>query len=174
MSLETRCHIHFAAARRCRRIVNNATMHHSYLLALAIASFSSLTTTVAFVPDHSGTASSGQVAARKDAIQLRIAPDASLLDAADMTVSRTAFFLCLFGATGTAAAGRVVIPITWQKFWAVQALKGEGTSLGGRELEIPGYPEPIYENDILEVMGNNMTIPEIVKNFPIEDQIPGK
>ena len=58
--------------------------------------------------------------------------DTSLIDVYDMTVSRTAFFLCLFGATGSAAMGRVVIPKTWASYWDTQSLIGSGTPLGGR------------------------------------------
>ena len=41
-------------------------------------------------------------------------------------------------------------------------------------MDLLGYPEPIYENDIKKIIRNNMTIPEIVESFPIENQIPGK
>lgn len=64
--------------------------------------------------------------------QLNLTPNEfPMPDVAEMTVARTAFALCLFGALGTAAAGRAVIPITWNKYWETQALKGLGTSLGG-------------------------------------------
>lgn len=45
-----------------------------------------------------------------------------------------------------------------------------------QDLELAGYPDPVYSNDVKQVMNyidNNMTIPEIVANFPIENQIEG-
>lgn len=41
-------------------------------------------------------------------------------------------------------------------------------------MNLLGYPEPIYENDLQKIICNNMTIPEIVESFPIENQIPGR
>lgn len=109
--------------------------------------------------------------------QLNLTPNEfPMPDVQDMTVARTAFALCFFGALGTAAVGRAVIPITWTKYWETQALKGLGTTLGGEDLELVGYPEPVYTNDVNQVIDyieNNMTIPEIVANFPIENQIEG-
>ena len=43
-----------------------------------------------------------------------------------------------------------------------------------QEINLFGYPEPIYENDVLKIIDNNMTIPEIVESYPIENQIPGR
>lgn len=148
-------------------------MHRYFVFALAIATPSALTTAGAFCP---GSAAPARIAVRETPVRrLGLALDPALLDVGDMTVSRTAFFLCFFGATGSAAVGRAVIPVTWEKWQATQALKGAGSSLGGPELEVFGYPEPVYENDIKQMIGNinNMTIPEIVQSFPIEDQIPG-
>ena len=41
-------------------------------------------------------------------------------------------------------------------------------------MNLLGYPEVIYENDVKKIISNNMTIAEIVESFPIENQIPGK
>jgi len=41
-------------------------------------------------------------------------------------------------------------------------------------MNLLGYPEAIYENDVKKIISNNMTIPEIIESFPIENQIPGK
>jgi len=42
------------------------------------------------------------------------------------------------------------------------------------DLELP-YPEPVYEADVVEILANieNMTIPAIVQNYPIPNQIQG-
>ena len=42
-----------------------------------------------------------------------------------------------------------------------------------QEIDLFGYPGPIYEDDVLKIISNNMTIPVIVETFPIENQIPG-
>lgn len=100
--------------------------------------------------------------------------DLSLIDVQDMTVSRVAFWLCLVAAAGTAQLGRSAIPVTWDKFQAVQALAGQGSPKGGVDLGLP-YPEPVYEADVVEILGNieNMTIPAIVQNYPIPNQLEG-
>ena len=43
-----------------------------------------------------------------------------------------------------------------------------------QQMDLLGYPEPIYENDLKKIISNNMTIPEIIESFPIENQIPGR
>jgi len=100
--------------------------------------------------------------------------DLSLIDVQDMTVSRVAFWLCLVAAAGTAQLGRSAIPVTWDKFQAVQALAGQGSPKGGVDLELP-YPEPVYEADVVEILANieNMTIPAIVQDYPIPNQLEG-
>ena len=72
-------------------------------------------------------------AARFNTIQRRLAPaDISEIIPQDMKTDRIVFWLSTFAATGSAAVGRSVIPITWTKYWETQALGGTGAkSLGG-------------------------------------------
>ena len=95
------------------------------LLTLSLLVSTTLATVNAFAPPSTIRATKMQ------SMELN-AIDTSLIDVYDMTVSRTAFFLCLFGATGSAAMGRVVIPKTWASYWDTQSLIGSGTPLGGR------------------------------------------
>jgi len=101
--------------------------------------------------------------------------DISAIDISEMTVSRTAFWICLVAAAGTAQIGRGAIPVTWEKYQATQALAGSGSSLGGEDLGLFGYPDPVYKNDVTEVLNNieTMTIPAIVESYPIPNQIEG-
>lgn len=94
-------------------------------LTLSLLLLTSLATVNAFSPPSTIRA------AKMQSMELN-AIDTSLIDVYDMTVSRTAFFLCLFGATGSAAMGRVVIPKTWQSYLDTRSLIGTGTPLGGR------------------------------------------
>jgi len=94
------------------------------LLTLSLLLSTTLATVNAFSPPSIR-------ATKTNSMELN-AIDTSLIDVYDMTVSRTAFFLCLFGATGSAAMGRVVIPKTWASYWDTQSLIGSGTPLGGR------------------------------------------
>ncbi|KAL7553751.1 hypothetical protein ACHAWF_017077, partial [Thalassiosira exigua] len=137
----------------------------------ALVLVAALATGSAFAPANVASPAPRATAAKKS-VQL-YAIDASLVNVNDMAVSRAAFALCFFGAAGSAAIGRAVIPKIWDKYWDVQSLVGAGTAIGGREIDLFGYPEPVYENDVLKIIGNNMTIPEIVESFPIENQIPG-
>lgn len=116
-------------------------------------------------------------AARFNTIQRRLAPaDISEIIPQDMKTDRIVFWLSTFAATGSAAVGRSVIPITWTKYWETQALGGTGAkSLGGTDMELFGYPEPVYSNDVEKILSDlrNMTIPTIVSDYPIENQIEG-
>merc|ERR1712226_90274 len=91
----------------------------------------------------------------------------------DMVAARAAFGLAFFGATGSAGVGRAVIPLTWDRYQDTKSLAGKGTSLGGEDLGIIAYPEPIYSNDVLQILDNDMSMEEIVQKFPIEDRMPG-
>lgn len=98
--------------------------------------------------------------------------DAAMIE--DMIISRSAFVLCFAGALGTAAVGREVIPVTLREFKKVAALKGQGYSSGsGEQLDLFGYPEPVYVNDVMTIINNNMTVYDMVSEFPIEGQLPG-
>jgi len=92
----------------------------------------------------------------------------------EMETARAAFVLCFAGALGTAAVGREVIPITLRELKKVNALKGQGRSLmSGEKLDLFGYPEAVYSDDIKAILNNNMTVYEIVSEYPIEGQLPG-
>ena len=84
----------------------------------------------------------------------------------DMKAARAAFALCFFGAAGTASLGREVIPKTWGQWKKTQELMGSGKGSGGEELNVFGYPEPVYVNDVLNVLNNEMSAVEISQEYP--------
>jgi hypothetical protein len=56
----------------------------------------------------------------------------------------------------------------------VNALKGQGhSSMSGDQLDLFGYPEPVYSDDVKAILNNNMTVYEMVSEYPIEGQLPG-
>jgi len=70
--------------------------------------------------------------------------------------------------------------VTWREYQKLNALVGKGTAtVDGTELELIGYPEPVYKEDILAIINidhprhHNMTIQDIVDTYPIPNQIPG-
>lgn len=98
--------------------------------------------------------------------------DAAMIS--EMETARAAFVLCLAGALGTAAVGREVIPITLREWKKVNELKGQGYStMSGEKLDLIGYPDDVYAGDIMAIINNNMTVYEIVDQYPIEGQLPG-
>lgn len=84
----------------------------------------------------------------------------------EMKSARAAFALCFFGAAGSASLGREVIPKTWNQWQRTRAIMGSGKGSGGEELGVFGYPEPVYVNDVLSVLNNNMTATEIEETYP--------
>jgi len=93
----------------------------------------------------------------------------------EMTNSRSAFGLYLFGSLGTAALGRSAIPVTIDRIKLNNALAKEGEtkdSLGGANMQL-GYPGPVFEDDVREVLDNPMSMTEIVDKFPIPGKIRG-
>ena len=103
------------------------------LVALALATRADAFAPASVAPPTLRRATTGVATPRKQqSVELSVVIDTSLIDAYDMSVSRTAFFLCFFGAAGSAAIGRAVIPIVWEKYWDTQALVGAGNTLGGR------------------------------------------
>ena len=67
-----------------------------------------------------------------------------------------------------------VIPVTLRELKKVNALKGQGrSSMSGEKLDLFGYPEAVYSDDIKAILNNNMTVYEIVSEYPIEGQLPG-
>lgn len=93
----------------------------------------------------------------------------------DMESARAAFVLCFFGAVGSAAVGREVIPVTIRENKKLQELVGQGqATIGGTEMDLFGYPEPVYEEDVWTIINNNnMTIYEMVEAYPVQGQVPG-
>ena len=65
------------------------------------------------------------------------------------------------------------IPVTYREWKRTNDLKGKGESLGGPEIELFGYPEPIYSNDVMSILNNNMSVYEIVEKYPVEGALPG-
>lgn len=126
----------------------------------------------AFVPKTT-TFGLGQISAPKAPSTTAM----SVVDAAmisEMVTARSAFVLCFAGALGTAAVGREVIPITISEFKKLQALKGQGYSTkSGEQLDLFGYPEPIYSDDVMAIINNPMSVNEIVEEYPIKGQLPG-
>jgi hypothetical protein len=85
----------------------------------------------------------------------------------DIKAARAAFALCFFGAAGTASLGREVFrPKTWNQWKSTQDLVGSGKGSGGEEMNLFGYPEPVYVNDVLQVLNNNMTAADIEQTYP--------
>lgn len=94
----------------------------------------------------------------------------------DMESARAAFVLCFFGAVGSAAVGREVIPVTIREQKKLQDLVGKGVAtVEGTELNLFGYPEPVYAEDVLTIINNQnrTTIYDIVKTYPVPNQVPG-
>lgn len=148
-------------------------MMKNFSLLLSIAGFCLHRGVEAFAPTTSvgfGPVSSNQhQRVSKTAVQ---AMDAAMI--AEMQTARAAFVLCFAGAIGTAAVGREVIPVTLREWKKVNALKGQGYSTkSGEELDLFGYPEPVYSDDVMAIINNPMTVNEMVNEFPIEGQLPG-
>ena len=56
----------------------------------------------------------------------------------------------------------------------MNALKGQGkSSMSGEQLDLIGYPEPVYSDDIMTILNNNMTVYDVVQEYPIPGQLPG-
>lgn len=56
----------------------------------------------------------------------------------------------------------------------MNALKGQGkSSMSGEQLDLIGYPEPVYSDDIMTILNNDMTVYDVVQEYPIPGQLPG-
>lgn len=56
----------------------------------------------------------------------------------------------------------------------MNALKGQGySSMSGEKLDLVGYPDDVYSDDVMTIINNNMTVYDIVDQYPIEGQLPG-
>jgi len=91
----------------------------------------------------------------------------------EVEAARTAFVLCFAGALGSAAVGREAIPITYREWKKRNDLKGKGNRVGGQDLELSGYPEPVYANDVMSILNNNMSVYDIVDAYPVQGALPG-
>mmetsp|Transcript_4140 Transcript_4140/g.9849 ORF Transcript_4140/g.9849 Transcript_4140/m.9849 type:complete len:287 (+) Transcript_4140:61-921(+) len=150
-------------------------MMKSASLLLSVAGLCLLNTGSAFVPK--GTVGMGRVST---SFSNKEAPTTTAIGAVDaamiseMETARAAFVLCLAGALGTAAVGREVIPVTLREWKKVNALKGQGySSMSGEKLDLVGYPDDVYSDDVMAIINNNMTVYDIVDEYPIEGQLPG-
>ena len=63
--------------------------------------------------------------------------------------------------------------MTFREWKKTNELKGKGKTLGGAEIDLFGYPEPVYTNDVMSVLNNNMTVVEIMEAYPVPGAIPG-
>lgn len=143
-------------------------------ILLSIAGLCLLNTGSAFVPKVS--VGMGRVSTsfsnKETPTTTAIGMDAAMIS--EMETARAAFVLCLAGALGTAAVGREVIPVTLREWKKVNALKGQGySSMSGEKLDLVGYPDDVYSDDVMTIINNNMTVYEIVDEYPIEGQLPG-
>lgn len=144
-------------------------------ILLSIAGLCLLNTGSAFVPKAS--VGMGRVSPSLADSEAPSTTAMGMMDAAmisEMETARAAFVLCLAGALGTAAVGREVIPVTLREWKRLKALKGLGfSSKSGEKLDLFGYPDDVFSDDVMAIVNNNMTIYEIVDKYPIEGQLPG-
>jgi len=135
------------------------------------------------VISHSGSVSGGKQQLLQNGIppqlsrqhasstsSLKVQIDADLIT--EMSNSRITFWLCFFGATGSAAVGRAAIPKTIKSIKLNQSLAGQGNSLGGEDLGLIGYPETIYREDVEKVLNNDVLVDDIVAKYPIPNRMP--
>ena len=68
----------------------------------------------------------------------------------------------------------LAIPVTLREWKKTNALQGKGgRTLGGEEIDLFGYPEPVYTNDVLSILNNNMTVYQMMEEYPVENALPG-
>lgn len=140
-------------------------MRKSAAFSLAFLGFSK-----GFVPTAKPIATPQHLQVRPSTTSLNIVLDPDLL--LEAKTARIAFALCFFGAVGSAATGREIFPKVSNQWKRYLELKGQGDSLGGEEIDFFGYPEPIYTNDIIKVLNNEMGPLEMVKEYPKEGTYP--
>ena len=86
--------------------------------------------------------------------------------------SRIQFYLWFFGSNGAASIARSAFPKMSDRMSYIQSLKGQGPTLGGETVGVSplcGYPEDLAIKDIEKVVSNRMTIEQMVKKYPEED-----
>lgn len=115
----------------------------------------------------------GRVSSSQEASTTAVkAMDAAMV--AEMETARAAFCLCFAGALGTAAVGRQVIPVSIREWKKVNELKGQGqSSMSGDQLDLFGYPEPVYTGDVQRVLENDMSVYDMMTEYPVEGALPG-
>jgi len=101
--------------------------------------------------------------------KLNLQIDADVLT--EMSNSRITFWLCAFGATGSAAVGRAAIPKTIDAIKLNLSLAGKPSS-GGEDLGLIGYPEAIYREDVEQIINNPIPMSEIVEKYPVPGRMP--
>jgi len=102
-------------------------------------------------------------------VQITDIIDADLVK--EMATSRITFWLCFFGASGSAAVGRAAIPKTIDSIKLNQELSGKENA-GGETLGLVGYPESIYRDDVMMILNNPMKVNQIREKYPIEGTLP--
>lgn len=143
--------------------------HNSNGLVATITAFLLVGICCGFVPHHKNApaTSLSRIPITSSSITttaLKVVVDPAIL--LEAKGARAAFFLCFFGAGGSAATGRVTIPKLIDQWKGYQALKGQGTSLGGEKVDFFGYPEPIYSRDIQKVLSNKMKPTQMASKYP--------
>lgn len=140
-------------------------MRKSVSLSLALLGLSE-----GFIPTAKPIATPQNLQVRPSTTSLNIVLDPDML--LEARTARIAFALCFFGAVGSAATGREIFPKVSNQWKKYLELKGRGESVGGEEITFFGYPEPIYTNDIIKVLNNEMGPLEMVKEYPVEGTYP--
>ena len=93
-----------------------------------------------------------------------------VLDPAEMSGARTAFFLWFFGSSGGLGVALSAFPKLVSNFLEIRKLKGIGPTKDGERIGLSfltGYPEDLYASDILNIANFPQSTEEIVKQYPI-------
>jgi len=143
--------------------------HNSNGLVATITAFLLVGICRGFVPHHKNAPATSLSRSpittfSKTTTSLKVVIDTDIL--LEAKGARGAFFLCFFGAGGSAATGRVTIPKLIDQWKGYLALKGQGTSAGGEKVDFFGYPEPIYSGDIQKVLNNKMKPSQMASKYP--------
>jgi len=95
---------------------------------------------------------------------------------AEMSAARGAFWMCFFGASGVGSIGRELIPIVFGRYQANRNTETEAVDNNGKELDLStatdmgiwGYPNKIYQEDVVKILNNPLNAEAIVQKFPVE------
>lgn len=91
--------------------------------------------------------------------------------------ARREFFLWFVGASGGAGIARSQFPKMYNNVKNVNALRDEGTTLGGETVGLNllcGYPRDIASSDLLKIINNPKSIERIVADGPKENYLAQK